>query len=97
MRFLARVLGFLLLAAAFVVAVLDGSRTIANGALAWTSLGEVAAALPGAPSTGALSAVATALRPLGVAPAALVALVLGAVLVRLGQPPPEAVGTPFRR
>ena len=45
LRFLARVLGLLCLAAGFVGLVVDGTRAIANGVIAFTPLGEVAFAL----------------------------------------------------
>ena len=45
LRFLARVLGLLCLAAGFVGLVIDGTRAIANGVVAFTPLGEVAFAL----------------------------------------------------
>lgn len=45
LRFLARVLGLLLLAAGFVGLVVDGTRAIANGVVAFTPLGEAAFAL----------------------------------------------------
>ena len=41
-RFLARLSGLLLIAAGFVGLVIDGTRSIANGTLIFTPLGEVA-------------------------------------------------------
>jgi hypothetical protein len=43
MRFLARIIGFLCVAGGFVALVIDGTRTIANGAWAPVALGDVAA------------------------------------------------------
>jgi len=45
LRFLARALGLLALAAAFAAAVWDGAHSIANNALLWTALGTTLAQL----------------------------------------------------
>ncbi len=45
LRFLARALGLLALAAAFASAVMDGARSIANSAPLWTPLGTTLARL----------------------------------------------------
>lgn len=105
-RFLLRLLGFLLLAAAFVGLVLDGARTIANGALSFVSVADLALAVarerwlalqPLVEARLGSAAWAYALGPLSQAPASLIALVLGAVLLRLGQPPREPIGYLARR
>ncbi|MDB5650962.1 MAG: hypothetical protein JWL62_2482 [Hyphomicrobiales bacterium] len=44
-RFLVRVVALLLLAGAFVALVLDGTRSIAGGAITFTDVGSVATAL----------------------------------------------------
>ena len=104
-RFLLRSLGFLLLAAAFVGLVLDGARSIANGALSFTSLADLALAvarerwLALQPSMEGLNPALWryGLEPLSRAPASILALVVGAVLLRLGQPPREPIGHLGRR
>src|SRR4051812_48799631 len=45
LRFLARALGLLALAAAFAAAVWDGAHSIANNTLSWTPLGSALARL----------------------------------------------------
>ena len=105
-RFLLRSLGFLLLAAAFVGLVLDGARSIANGALSFTSLADVALALA-QERWLALRPLVEArlhpmlwshgLEPLSRAPASILALVVGAAALRLGQPPREPIGHLARR
>lgn len=41
-RFLARLIGLVLVAAGFVGIVIDGTRSVANGVLSFTPLGELA-------------------------------------------------------
>ena len=96
-RFFLRAVGIMVLAAGFVCLVYDGARSIANNGLRITALAD----LPLASLAGPLASVKTAvesaapwlwqaiLLPLGVAPAALIGLVLGAIVVWLGQPPKE--------
>ncbi len=100
MRFLARVLGVLLVAAGFVGLVVDGTRSIANGTVAFTPVADVAARLLAERYQAlkpALESVHPALwDPVGLAvagaPAAVIAAVLGLVLLRLGRVPPEPIG-----
>lgn len=100
LRFLARLLGLVFMAGGFVALVYDGARSIANNGLRVTSLSDVIAALfkdkAGALQTG-VEGVAPWLwhvlgLPLTLAPASLIALVLGAVLMWLGQPGREPIG-----
>ena len=105
LRFLFRVLGLVLLAAGFVGVVIDGTRSIANNALSFTPLGEVA--------YGVFKERYLALKPaverihpllwdplvlnLTLAPAALVAAALGFILLWIGQRPDEPIGHLARR
>jgi hypothetical protein len=101
LRFLARVLGLLLVAAGFVGLVIDGTRSIANGAVSFTPLGELAFSL--FPQSFPLiePAVTRHVHPwlwdpvllnLFLLPASVVGFALGAALLWLGQKPPEPVG-----
>ncbi len=100
-RFLARLIGFLLIAAGFVGLVIDGTRSIANSSLSLTPLGEVA--FRAFPTYFPLlePAVTRHVHPvlwdpvllnILLLPAGLLAFVLGAVLLWLGQKPPEPIG-----
>jgi hypothetical protein len=101
LRFLARVLGLLVVAASFVGLVIDGTHSIANGAVSFTPLGKLAFAL--FPRTFPLiePTVTQKVHPLVwdpvllnlfLLPAAVVGFVLGIVLLWLGQRPPEPIG-----
>lgn len=99
-RFLGRLLGFPLMAGGFVALVYDGARSIANNGLRMTSLSEVLFALF-KDKAGALQASVEGVAPwlwnllvlpLTLAPAALIGLGLGAVLLWLGQPGREPIG-----
>ena len=105
-RFLARVLGLVLVAAGFVGLVIDGTRAIANGVLAFTPLGEVLFRLLGPRFTLIEPGVARHVHPflwdpvllnLSLLPAALVGLGLGFLLLWLGRRPPEPIGYVARR
>jgi hypothetical protein len=99
-RFLARVLGFLLMAGGFVALVYDGARSIANNGLRVTSLSDVIATLfkdKAGALQGSVEGAAPWLwhilgLPLTLAPASLIGLGLGAVLLWLGQPGREPIG-----
>ncbi len=100
-RFLARSLGFLLIAAGFVGLVIDGTRSIANGALTFTALGEVGYRLFGERYLLLQPAIERHAHPflwdpivlnLTLAPAALFAFILGAILLWLGRRPEEPIG-----
>lgn len=106
MRFLLRLLGYLLVAGGFVSLVIDGARSIANSSLRYTPVDLAVTTLSGARGE--------ALRPLVerhlpawvwdpvlanllLAPVALVALLLGFLLLKLGTPPEPVIGVVTRR
>lgn len=99
-RFLARVLGFLLMAGGFVALVYDGARSIANNGLRMTSLADLSATLfkdKAGALQGSVEGAAPWLwhilgLPLTLAPASLIGLGLGAALLWLGQPGREPIG-----
>ena len=106
LRLLARVSGLFLVAAGFVGLVIDGTRSIANGALTFTALGEVGYRLFGERYLLLQPAIERHVHPLlwdpvvlnlMLAPAAVVAFVLGAMLLWLGRKPPEPIGYLARR
>lgn len=101
-RFFLRALGIMVLATGFVCLVYDGARSVANNGLRVTALDDL-------PLTGLATPLATLktavegiapwlwqaiLLPLSVAPAAVIGLVLGMVLVWLGQPRREPASYP---
>lgn len=102
LRFLARVLGLLLLAAGFVGLVVDATRSIANETVSFTPLGDVAAmllprAFPTLPATvGGIHPALwdPVLVSLFLVPAAVAGVVLGALLLWLGQRRAEPIGYP---
>ena len=105
-RFLARTLGLILIAAGFVGLVIDGTRSIANGALNFTALGEVAYRVLGERYLLLQPAIERHVHPLlwdpivlnlTLAPASVVAFVLGAILLWLGRKPAEPIGYLARR
>ena len=99
MKFLARGLGLLLVAAGFIGLVIDGTRSIVNNEVALASLGTVVGTVfPGwMPGAGAAQRsypwlwdpVAAHLFQL---PASLTGFLLGALLLWLGQKPMEPIG-----
>ena len=100
LRFLARILGFLLMAGGFVALVYDGARSIANNGLRVTTLSEVLFTLF-KDRAGALQASVEGVAPLlwnllvlplTLAPASVIGLALGAALLWLGQPGREPIG-----
>jgi hypothetical protein len=105
-RFLARLIGFLLVAAGFVGLVVDGTRSIANATLMFLPLGDVIAAM--FPKVYPLiePAVTRQIHPvlwnpillnLFAMPASLLAFGLGVVLLWVGRKPPEPIGYLARR
>ncbi len=105
-RFLARAFGFVLIAAGFVGLVIDGTRSIANSAVDFTPLGQVAHWLLREKFLLIEPGVTRHVHPwlwdplllnFFLLPASVLALGLGAVLVWLGQKPAEPVGFLARR
>jgi len=93
LRFLVRILGYLLVAAGFVVLLTDGARAIANSTFRLTPLGESAQALVGERILALQPAIERNLHPvlwdpvmvtLLRVPSAAAALLLGFLLLRLG-------------
>jgi hypothetical protein len=106
MRFLLRLLGYILVAAGFVALVIDGARSIANANWHFTALGEVLSALLRERYLLLQPTVERQLHPLlwdpillnlTLAPAALIGLLLGFLLLRLGARPAPSVGLVTRR
>ena len=101
-RFLLRVIGLILVAAGFVGLVIDGTRSIANGALMFTPLGEALHRVFGERYLLLQPAVerhlsqwlweSVVLPATTLVPASLFAFFLGIVLLWLGQKPPEPIG-----
>jgi len=105
LRFLARLSGMFLIAAGFVGLVIDGTRSIANGALSFTAVGEVGFRLFGDRYLQLQPAVEKVHRLLWdpillkitLAPAAPFGFALGALLIWLGRKPEEPIGYATRR
>ncbi|HEY8566161.1 MAG TPA: PetM family of cytochrome b6f complex subunit 7 [Beijerinckiaceae bacterium] len=99
-RALARFFGLLLVAAGFVGVVVDGTRSIANGELAYLPLGDLAMRLfP--KGFAAIEPAVTRIHPAlwdpvladaFLVPASLLGLGLGLLLIWLGRRPPEPIG-----
>lgn len=105
-RFFVRMLGYLVVAAGFVVLLTDGARSIANSAWQFTPLGEALAMLLRDRFLLLQPAIERNLHPLlwdpvlltlMRAPLSLVALLLGFLLFRLGAPPRRQIGFVTRR
>ena len=101
LRFLARALGLVLVAAGFVGLVIDGTRSIANGSLMFTPLGEVAFRVLGERYLLLQPAIERHIHPLlwdpvilnlTLLPASVVAFSVGVLLLWLGQKRPEPIG-----
>ena len=106
LRFLVRILGYLLVAGERVVLLTDGARSIANSALRFTSLGETLLALFGERYQQLQPAVERNLHPLLwdpvlvnvlLAPTAIAGLLLGFLLFWLGTEPKPLIGIVTRR
>ena len=100
-RFLARLIGLVLVAAGFVGIVIDGTRSVANGVLSFTPLGELAYELFPTRFPLIEPALTRHLHPylwdpillnFFLLPASVLGVVLGLVLLWLGQRPVEAIG-----
>jgi hypothetical protein len=105
-RFLVRLIGYVLIAAGFVSLVLDGARSIANSALQVTALGGTLASVLHERYQQIQPAIERNIHPLLWdpvvlhllrAPTALVALVLGFLLLWLGARPEPGIGIVTRR
>ena len=101
LRFIARALGLILIAAGFVGIVIDGTRSIANGAVMFTPLGEMAFRVLGERYLLLQPAIERHVHPLlwdpiilnlTLLPGSVLAFLLGVVLLWLGQKPPEPIG-----
>lgn len=106
MRFLLRLVGYLLLAGGFVSLIIDGARSIANSALLLTPLGETLLTLLGPRYLLLKPMVERDIHPLlwdpvllnlTLLPTALVALLLGFLMLRLGTPREVEIGIVTRR
>lgn len=105
-RFLLRLLGYLLVAAGFVSLVIDGARSVANSAVQYTPLNLALSMLVGERIEALQPLIERGIHPLlwdpllrylMLAPAALVAFLLGFLLLRLGTPPEPKIGIVTRR
>ena len=105
-RFLLRLVGYLLVAAGFVTLVIDGARSIANSAVQFTPLKLALTMLFGARMDALQPSVERNIHPLLwdpvllnllLAPAALIAFLLGFLLLKLGTPPEPRIGIVTRR
>lgn len=105
-RFLVRMLGYLLVAGGFVVLLTDGARSIADSVLRVTPLGETLLALVGERFRLLQPAVERNLHPilwdpvlihLLQVPTAAAGLLLGIALLWLGAPPRPVIGIVTRR
>ena len=100
LRFLARALGLVLTAAGFVGLVIDGTRSIANGAVMFTPLGDVGQRLFGEryimlqPTIGNIHPALwdPVVLNLTLLPASVLAFTLGVLLLWIGQKRPEPIG-----
>jgi hypothetical protein len=104
-RFLLRLAGYLLVAAGFVSLVIDGARSIANSGLVYTPLDLALSTLTGLRGE-ALKPLVARLHPwlwdpvlvhLLQVPAALLALLFGFLLLKLGTPREPVIGIVTRR
>lgn len=100
-RFILRLVGFLLIAAGFVGFVVDGSRSIAAGEITYAPLGQILFQLMPGLFPMLEPAVTRHIHPalwdpvlltVLLWPAAIVAFVLGLLLLWLGRKPPEPIG-----
>lgn len=104
-RFLFRALGLALLAIGFVGLVVDGTRSIANNSVVFSSLGEVLTALLKERYLALQPAIERIhpflwdpiLRDVTLAPASVVTLAIGAILLWMGQKRREGIGFVARR
>ena len=100
-RFLARLVGLVLIATGFVGLIIDGTRSIANNAISFTPVGEVAFRLFPRGFPLIEPAVTRYVHPwlwdpvllnFFLLPASVVGFILGALLLWLARPRPEPIG-----
>jgi len=105
-RFLLRLIGYLLVAAGFIVAVIDGARAIANSAPRFTAVSDTLVAVLHERYALLQPAIERNIHPLlwdpvmlslMRMPAALLALLLGFLLLWLGRRPEPEIGIVTRR
>ena len=105
-RFLLRLLGYLIVAAGFVSLVIDGARSIANSSVQYTPLSLALSMVFGERVNAWQPAIERSIHPLLwdpvmvnllLAPAALIAFLLGFLLLKLGTPPDPQIGIVTRR
>ncbi len=105
-RFLLRLLGYLIVAAGFVSLVIDGARSIANSSVQYTPSSLVLSTAFGERINAWQPVIERNLHPLLwdpvmvnllLAPAALMAFLLGFLLLKLGTPPEPKIGIVTRR
>ncbi|MCG7393387.1 PetM family of cytochrome b6f complex subunit 7 [Microvirga sp. ACRRW] len=101
MKFLARSLGLLLVAAGFIGLVIDGTRSIVNHAVSFVSISDAAGTLVQGGPMGFERLVAARVYPwlwdpfvsqLLLLPASITGFILGALLLWAGQKPLEPIG-----
>ncbi len=101
MKFLARSLGLLLIAAGFIGLVIDGTRSIVNNAVSFASIGKVASTffptgMAGLEGNMAQRGYPWLWDPIASyvlqMPASLTGFFIGALLLWLGQKPLEPIG-----
>ncbi len=101
MKFIARSLGLLLIAAGFVGLVIDGTRSIVNNAVSFAPIGKVAGVIFPGSMAGLEGGIAQRSYPwlwepiatYGLQlPASLTGFIIGAFLLWLGQKPLEPIG-----
>ena len=103
LRFIARAVGLLLVAAGFVGLVVDATRSIANSRTSFTSMGDLAQTLFPRSFPLLEPAVAGQVHPflwdpillnVLLLPAAVLGFAIGALLMWLGQRPTDPIGYP---
>jgi hypothetical protein len=101
LKFLARSLGLLLIAAGFIGLVIDGTRSIVNNAVSFTPIGKVAGTLFPSGMAGLEGSIAQRGYPwlwdpiatyVLQMPASVTGFLVGALLMWLGQKPLEPIG-----
>lgn len=106
LRFTCRAIGLVLLALGFVGLVIDGTRSIANNAVRFQSLGDIGAAIfkerflllqPTIEQKVHPLLWDPVLRNVLLTPGSIAAFVLGAILLWLGRRPTEPIGFARRR